>query len=113
MFNYILMSPVSYFLIMEPQLKLFAHMEIVYYYESAYLLKHRSEHRYASTIYYQIDIITKAMYYKAKHAINLKPDSTKQDAGDLILLVNFPNHGQWFLYQKTDHFFWNTLPGSH
>ena len=39
-------------------------------------------------IYYHMESATKAMHYKAKHAITLKPDPTCLDACDLILLLN-------------------------
>ena len=41
---------------------------------NAHLLRHRSEHTSPSAIYYQMDSVTKAMHYKAKHVINLKHD---------------------------------------
>ena len=55
-------------------------------------------------IYYQIDLVIKAMYSKARHGINLKPEPTILDAGYLILLTNFLDHGQWYVHKKTDHF---------
>ena len=39
-----------------------------------------------SIIYYQLDSATKALYYKAKYPVNLKPDPTLLDAGHLIMV---------------------------
>ena len=44
------------------------------------LLIYRFEHTCTSATYYQIDLATKAMHLKAKHTINLKPDSAVLDA---------------------------------
>ena len=43
-----------------------------------------------SWIFYQIDSLTKTMHCKGKHLIKLKLVSTLLDAGDLILLSDFP-----------------------
>ena len=45
----------------------------------------RSEYTYASAIYYQMDLVSKAMHFKAKHVIHLKSDPTILDTGDFIL----------------------------
>ena len=54
----------------ELQHKLYTHLGVVYYCENAPLLRHRSEHTCASTIYSQTDFITKTLHCKAKFAIS-------------------------------------------
>ena len=41
-------------------------MGVEHYGENAHSLGHRSEHTCASPIYYQADVVTKALYSKAK-----------------------------------------------
>ena len=59
--------------------------------ENKHILRHRSVHTGASAIYYQVDSVTEALHCKTKGTINLKPDPTTLNAGDLILLAN-PQH---------------------
>ena len=66
----------SYFPLMELQLKLCTHVEVVYYYENAHLLCYRSEHTSVSVIKYQVDLVTKLLHCKAIYAINLKPTNS-------------------------------------
>ena len=62
----------------------------VVHYENIHLLIHKNEHICASTIYYQVDLVTKVLHCKAKYAMNMKPDPTLFDVGNLILLSNLP-----------------------
>ena len=59
-------------------------MRVLCYYESAHLLKHRSEHTCVSIIYSQVDLVMKEMCCKAQYAVNLKHYPTLQDAVDHI-----------------------------
>ena len=54
---YIAMSVDSYVPFTEPQIELCTHIWVVYYCEKAHFLRHKTEHTYASEIYYQIDFI--------------------------------------------------------
>ena len=54
-----------------------------------------------------MDLVTKAMHYKSKDTINLKPNPTILDAGDCESSLD---HGYWFVHQKADHFHCNILP---
>ena len=85
-------------------------MEIVYFCENAHLLRHRFEQIYASAIYYQMDSITKAMYCKAKHSINMRHDPVILDAGDLILLSTFPKSQILICAPENRQFPLETLP---
>ena len=82
------MSHKSYVFLIEEQLNLCTCIGIVYSFENANLLRHKSEHTCVAAIYYQVGWVTKALQCKAKYIINLKSDPTHIDAGDLILLSN-------------------------
>ena len=88
---HITMSLTLYIPCKELQLKLCTQMGVVHYCENVHLLRHRSEHTCTSTIYYQVDSVTKALHHKAKYAINLNLDPTVTDKGDLTPLSNVPN----------------------
>ena len=47
---------------------------VVYYYENEHLLRCRFEHTCTLAIYYQVDLLLQALYFKAKYVIDLKPD---------------------------------------
>ena len=80
----------SYIPLTEPYLKLCTHMGVVYSCKNAHLLEHRSAHTCASVINTQVDSLMNALHCKEKYIINLKPDPTPLDPGDLILLSNLP-----------------------
>ena len=58
--------------------------------ENPHLVRHRSEHTCPSAIYYQVQLVTNALYYKAKYVISLKLNPTISGTGDLILLSILP-----------------------
>ena len=62
-------------------------MGLVHCCENAQFLRYRSEHTCASVTYYEVDLVTKALHYEAKYAMNLKQDTTHLDTGDLIPTV--------------------------
>ena len=77
------MSVVLYAPLNKSQLKLCIPAGAERYRENEHSLRHRSEHTHASTIHFQVDLVTKAWY-----AINLKLHPTLLDAENLILLTN-------------------------
>ena len=75
-------------------LKLSMHIEIIYYCENTYLVRHRYEQTCASASYYQMDSVTKTMHYKAKHAFHLtKPCAL------VCTLEDSPSPLEYFTYQ--------------
>ena len=92
---YIAMFNDSYVTLNELQLDLCLCMGVVCYWENAHSLGHRSKHTCASTIYYQVDLVMKALHCKVKYASSLKTDPTLLGVADLILSANIPK--QWKL----------------
>ena len=85
-------------------------MRIIYYCKNTHLLRHRSEHTSASVTFYLTGHPTKAIQYKAKHAINLKPDPTILDAGDLALFGNLLKPWSLVSVLEKHPFYSNILP---
>ena len=75
---------------MDLQLKLHMQMGIVHYSENVLLLRYKPEHTCASSIYYQVGLLTKNLQCEIKYIMNLNLDPTLLDTGDLILLSNLP-----------------------
>ena len=87
-YRYIVMSPDSYVPFTESQANLCKHMGIVYCCKSAHLLRHRSVPTCASSINYQMDLVTKARHCKAKYNIYPRQDPALLHTGNMILLLN-------------------------
>ena len=75
-------------------------MGVVYYCENVHLLRHRSECICLSTIYYNMDLVTKTLNCNAKYLINLKLYPTLLDAENLFMSFNFQEHRHWYVHQE-------------
>ena len=109
-YPYKIMVTDSLFLYWSHSPKICTQMGIAYYCENTNKIRCTWEHTSASAIHFQMDSVTKTVPWKAKHAINLKPEQPYMLHGTWLWYQISQSHGHWFVHWKTDYFQWNTLP---
>ena len=90
-YPYIAMSPDLCIPLTKSHLNLYTCIRVVYYWDNAHILRHRSDQTAASAIYYQMDTLIRVILFTTDFAIDLGPEPSTHDVGDLILLLTLTN----------------------